>query len=373
MNKFFRKLKKVMNVFIVIVSILILALWLFMQQDKFGASPTKDDRQKYEQLSNYKDGKFQNISPTPMLTPNYSWTQVIKEQLFEKPSNPIPDKTLPTIKTDLKSLAIEENVLVWFGHSSYFMQLDQKTYLVDPVFSGNASPVPGTNKAFAGTDIYQAEDFPKIDYLIITHDHYDHLDYPTIIHLKEKAEKFIVGLGVGNHLKKWGVPEDKIIELNWYESTQQGTDLSIHCEPARHFSGRGFSRNNTLWASFLIKSPSMTIYVGGDSGYDSHFAAIGKKYATIDFAILDNGQYNAAWRAVHNFPEDVIQAAKDLKAKRILPAHSSKFKMANHNWDDPLETLTQLNKTENLNIATPKIGEVVYLKDTTQVFDFWWK
>lgn len=372
MNKFFQKLKKVMVIVFGIIFFFFLVIWLYMQQDKFGGSPSKEDNLKYEQLFNYKNGKFQNISHTPMLTPNYSWTQLIKEQLFEKPREAVPKKALPAIKTDLKNLSGEEDILVWFGHSSYFMQFDQKTFLVDPVFSGNASPVPGTNKAFAGTDIYRPEDFPQINYLLITHDHYDHLDYPTIISLKEKVDMIICGLGVGNHLKKWGYPADKIIELNWYESTQQGQSLFIHCEPARHFSGRGFSRNNTLWASFVIESQTMTIYVGGDSGYDRHFADIGNKYSSIDFAILDNGQYNAAWRAVHCFPEDIIQASKDLKAKRILPAHSSKFKMANHNWFEPLETLTQLNQTENINIATPKIGEAVYLKDPAQVFEFWW-
>lgn len=344
-----------------------------MQQDKFGAVPSKEDQLGYKQLSNYNDGKFQNISFTPMLTPNYSWAQLLKEQSFERPQEAVPKEALPIVKTDLQNLPPDEDILVWFGHSSYFIQLDQKSYLIDPVFSGNASPVAGTNKAFVGTDIYQAEDFPAIDYLLITHDHYDHLDYPTILNLKEKVDKVICGLGVGSHLKKWGYSSDKIIELNWYENTKQTQDLFIHCEPARHFSGRGFSRNNTLWASFVIQSQTMTLYVGGDSGYDRHFEEIGNKYPSIDFAILDNGQYNAAWRAVHCFPEDVIQATKDLKATRILPAHSSKFKMANHNWHEPLETLIQLNQTENLNIVTPKIGEVVYLKDTTQVFEFWWK
>ncbi len=373
MNKFFRKLKSVTVIILSVVAVFLLGTWLYMQQDKFGASPSKEDKKRYDHFFNFKDGKFQNISSTPMLTPNYSWTKLIKEQLFEIPLEAVPKQAIPSIKTDLKNLSAGEDVLVWFGHSSYFIQLDQKTYLIDPVFSGNASPIPGTNKAFEGTDIYQAEDLPKINFLIITHDHYDHLDYPTIINIKEKVDKIICGIGVGNHFKKWGYPSDKIIELNWYEKTKAGDDLTIHCEPARHFSGRGFSRNNTIWASFVIQSQTMTIYIGGDSGYDNHFADIGNKYPSIDFAILDNGQYNPAWRAVHCFPEDVIQAAKDLKAKRILPAHSSKFKMANHNWFDPLETITQLNQTENLNIATPKIGEPINLKDTAQTFEYWWR
>lgn len=356
-----------------VVAVCLTGIWLYMQQDKFGVSPSKKDKKRYEQFFNYKDGKFQNISPTPMLTPNYSWGKLIKEQLFEKPQEAVPKQTIPSIKTDLKNISLEDDVLVWFGHSSYFFQLDGKTYLVDPVFSGNASPIPGTNKAFDGADIYQAEDLPKINYLIITHDHYDHLDYPTIMNIKEKVDKVICGIGVGNHLKKWGYSPEKIIELNWYESTTENNELSIHCEPARHFSGRSFSRNNTLWASFVIKSQTMSIYIGGDSGYDKHFAEIGNKYSSIDFAILDNGQYNPAWRAVHCFPEDVIQAAKNLKAKRILPAHSSKFKMANHNWFDPLETITRLNQTENLNIVTPKIGEKINLKDSTQSFECWWR
>lgn len=362
-----------MLIFLSVVAVCIIGIWLFMQQDQFGASPSKEDRKRYEQFINYKDGKFQNISATPMLTPNYSWVKVTKELLFEKPQEAVPKKAIPSIKTDLKNLSTDEDILVWFGHSSYFIQLDGKTYLVDPVFSGNASPISGTNKAFDGADIYQAEDLPKINYLIITHDHYDHLDYPTIKRIKQKVDKVICGIGVGNHLKKWGYSPEQILELNWYESTTEDNNLSIHCEPARHFSGRGFSRNNTLWASFVIQSQTMTIYVGGDSGYDKHFADIGNKYPSIDFAILDNGQYNPAWRAVHCFLEDVIQAAKDLKAKRFFPAHSSKFKMANHNWFDPLETITRLNQTENLNVATPKIGEKIDLKNPNQSFDSWWR
>lgn len=154
MNKFFRKLKSVTVIILSVVAVFLLGTWLYMQQDKFGASPSKEDKKRYDHFFNFKDGKFQNISSTPMLTPNYSWTKLIKEQLFEIPLEAVPKQAIPSIKTDLKNLSAGEDVLVWFGHSSYFIQLDQKTYLIDPVFSGNASPIPGTNKAFEGTDIY---------------------------------------------------------------------------------------------------------------------------------------------------------------------------------------------------------------------------
>lgn len=263
--------------------------------------------------------------------------------------------------------------LVWFGHSSYFIQLDGKRILVDPVFSGNASPIPRTATSFQGTDIYTVADLPDIDYLFISHDHYDNVDYETLIALKDKVQKVICGLGVGSHFEHWGWDNSKIIERDWNEKVDLDKGFTAFVEPARHFSGRGLSTNNTLWASYVLQTPSMKIYIGGDSGYDTHYAAIGDKHKAIDLAILDNGQYNESWKYIHNLPEEVLKAAEDLKAKRIFPVHSSKFALASHDWDEPLVKLAELNKSKNLPLVTPIIGETVYLKDSTQKFKHWWQ
>jgi L-ascorbate metabolism protein UlaG (beta-lactamase superfamily) len=317
--------------------------------------------------------RFQNISYTPQLAEGYKMWGVIYNQLFKKAARRKPKGVIPSVKTDLINLPFEKDVLIWFGHSSYFIQLDGKRFLVDPVSSGNASPIPNTIKSFKGTDIYTAIDIPTIDYLFITHDHYDHLDHQTIVQLKNKINKVICGLGVGKHLENWGYSPSNIIEKDWYSEISLDKGFIVNVEPSRHFSGRGFIRNNTLWCSYVLQTPSMKIYIGGDSGYDTHFRDIGNKYGPIDLAILENGQYNEAWRYIHAMPNEVLQAAQDLKAKRLLPVHSSKFALANHPWDEPLSKITELNKSVNLSIITPLIGEPVYLKDTTQQFTQWWK
>lgn len=279
---------------------------------------------------------------------------------------------MPAVKTNLAALPPEQDILIWFGHSSYFMQIGGKRFLIDPVLSGSASPVPGTIKAFKGTNIYSVDDLPDIDYLFISHDHYDHLDYRTIIKLKPRVNTVICGLGVAAHFRKWGYQVSRIIENDWYSSHILSSDLTIHTLPARHFSGRGLKRNNTLWCSYLLQTSTIKIYIGGDSGYDKHFADIGNSFSDIDIAILENGQYNNAWRYIHMHPNEVLQAARDLKAKRLFPVHSAKFSLSQHSWHEPLTKITELNRQANIPLITPLIGEKVYLRDERQLFSQWW-
>lgn len=321
---------------------------------------------------NFKNGQFRNLSHTPQLTEGYTMAGVMYEFFFKRKARRVPLDTIPSVKTDLMNLHPGEDILVWFGHSSYFIQLDGKRALVDPVFSGNASPLPGTNRSFKGTDRYVVSDLPDIDYVILTHDHYDHVDYETLLKLKDKVGLVVCGLGVGEHLESWGYPPEIILEKDWHEKVNLDSGFFIHTTPARHFSGRGFSRNTTLWMSYVLQSPSMKIYIGGDSGYDTHYADIGEKFGPIDLAIVENGQYDVKWRYIHNHPEEVLQAAQDLKAKRLFPVHSSKFAMANHPWDEPLTRVAELNKSLNMPLVTPIIGEIVYLKDDKQHFNEWW-
>lgn len=357
---------------LIIVGTLVIAILLYMQQDKFGKNPSGMRLEKIKQSPNYKNGKFQNLSITPDLAEGHNYFEVIYSNYIKHKPRHIPTDMIPSVKTDLFNLPIDSNVLVWFGHSSYYIQIERKRILVDPVFSGNASPLPRTLKSFKGTDVYTVADLPEIDFLFISHDHYDHVDYETLIALKDKTKKVICGLGVGSHFEHWGYAPENIIEKDWYEKAELDTGFTAFVEPARHFSGRGFSRNNTLWVSYVLQTPTMKIYIGGDSGYDIHYAAIGNKYGSIDLAILDNGQYDEAWKYIHNLPEDVLKAAQDLKAKRIFPVHSSKFALAAHSWDETLVKITELTKSYNFPLVTPTIGEIVNLKDTTQQFKQWW-
>jgi L-ascorbate metabolism protein UlaG (beta-lactamase superfamily) len=364
-----------MIILFIILATLTAITWFYMQQDLFGAKPNGERLIRIKKSPNYKNGAFQNVSPTPMLTPGYSYFDILYEAIFKSSSRKRPTTIIPSVRTDLKSLPIDSNVLIWFGHSSYFMQVNGKRFLVDPVFSGNASPIPGTTKSFKGTDIYTVDDLPNIDYLFISHDHYDHVDYETIIKLKSKIAKVICGLGVGSHFEAWGYGKDQIVEKDWNEAIALDSGFIAYVTPARHFSGRVLARNNTLWCSYVLQTPSMKIYIGGDSGYDTHFAEIGEKFGPIDLAILDNGQYNLAWQNIHALPEEVLKAAKDLKAKKLLPVHSSKFTLANHAWDEPLIKISQLNNSakDPIPLVTPMIGEAVRLDDNNQKFKNWWK
>lgn len=372
MNRIKKFIKRTMIILFSVILLLATVIFFYIRQPQFGKAPRGKRLEQLQQSPNYKDGKFQNLSKTPTLAEGYNYFGVIYQNYLKNKPRHYPTDIIPSVKTDLLNLPVDTNVLVWFGHSSYFIQIDGKRILVDPVFSGNASPIPRTAKSFNGTDIYTVADLPDIDYLFISHDHYDHVDYETLIALKDKTKKVICSLGVGSHFEYWGYDSSKIIEKDWNEKVELDSGFTAFVETARHFSGRGLSTNNTLWASYVLQTTSMKIYIGGDSGYDTHYADIGSKYGSIDLAILDNGQYNEAWKYIHNLPEDVLKAAKDLKAKRIFPVHSSKFALAAHAWDEPLVKLAELNKSYNIPLVTPIIGEIVNLKDTTQHFKQWW-
>jgi L-ascorbate metabolism protein UlaG (beta-lactamase superfamily) len=333
---------------------------------------SKQRKERMQQSKNFRNGKFHNLNLTPALTEGYGYFKVLYEFFFKKVGDRRPLRPIPSIKTKLSGLNSSEDILVWFGHSSYFMQIDGKKFLIDPVFSGNASPLRGSNTSFNGSDIYTVQDLPSVDYLIITHDHYDHADYPTLVQLPSKTGRVICGLGVGRYLEKWGFSPAQILERDWDEKVVLTEGFQAYIKPARHFSGRGMIRNNTLWMSVLLQTPTMKIYIGGDSGYDTHFAEIGREFGEIDLAILENGQYDVKWKYIHMQPDEVLKAGMDLNAKRILPVHSAKFAMANHAWNEPLKRITALNEDAALKLITPMIGEVVRLKDPNQQFKDWW-
>lgn len=362
---------KIMLIIASIILALVISVLLFTQQKKFGKLPEGERLERIKLSPQFKDGIFHNNSHTPTMSEDAKLFSTIKEFLFAK--NKRPSELIPSIKIDLLNLSPEKNILVWFGHSSYFMQVDGKKILVDPVLSGSASPVYFTTKAFKGSDAYTTDDLPQIDYLFITHDHWDHLDYETVMALKPKINKIITGLGSGAHFEYWGFDKERIIEEDWHTEIKLDAGFSVNTTPGRHFSGRGFKANRALWMSFVFQTPSLKIFIGGDSGYDTHFAAIGEKFGPFDLAILENGQYNTAWKYIHLMPSQTLQAAKDLKAKRLMPVHSSKFALANHAWDTPLKTITTENTALGIPLVTPIIGEMVNLNDSTQQFSKWWE
>lgn len=360
--------------FIILVAAIAIFAYFVLSMEVFGAEPRGERLERMLKSKNYKNKQFQNQSFTPQIAEGFSMPKVMINFLFGK-KDPLlkPLSAIPHVQTYLKNLPDNQDLFIWMGHSSYFIKIDGVSFLIDPVLSTFGSPFKFFNKAFEGSDLYKPQDIPSVDYLIITHDHYDHLDFPTVKAIREKVEKVILPLGVGAHLEKWGYSTEQLIEEDWETTVELKNNFKITFTPARHLSGRKFNRNNTLWTSYVLETPTKKIFLGGDSGYDTHFKSIGETYGPFDFAILENGQYNPAWKYIHALPEDVIQVGIDIQAKNIIPVHSGKFALALHPWNEPLEKVTKLGKEKNLHILTPKIGEIVDLNKTDQSFQNWWE
>ncbi|MEP6597219.1 MAG: MBL fold metallo-hydrolase [Ginsengibacter sp.] len=323
----------------------------------FGKNPSGDELKKVQASPNYQDDSFRNLMPIKMME-NVSMFSIMWK-FMNKSKNTFPPKPLPSVKTDLRSLPNNAPVIVWFGHSSYLIKINGKHILVDPVFSGNASPFSFSAKSFPGTDIYTVEDFPDIDVLIISHDHYDHLDYKTIKKLATKTQLICTSLGVASHLNFWGIENKKIIEFDWWNSHKLSNDIQLTAVPARHFSGRSFVRNKTLWSSFVLTTKQYSLFMGADSGYGDHFKLIDEKFGSFDLAILECGQYNVAWHDIHMLPEETVQASIDLNTKVLMPVHWGKFSISLHPWDEPIKRLLFKANELNVEVTTPMIGEPV--------------
>ncbi|MDO4691069.1 MAG: MBL fold metallo-hydrolase [Fusobacterium sp.] len=362
----------------------LLVVQIFLRTKPFGRLPSGERLEKIKLSKNYNLEKheFEYPLPTILLGTDTNKesakgisTRVIKrlyEFLFDKENveNTIPEKKLPSVKTDLRNLDINENLMVWLGHSSLYIQLDGKRILIDPVLE-RAFPIPFIMKAFEGSDIYRSSDIPEIDILILTHDHWDHINYPTIKNIKNRVKNIIVPLGVGEHLEYWNVDMQKVYEMDWWEKVEI-QNLKIHTLPSRHFSGRGLVRNKTLWASFLIETDKYKLFLNGDSGYGPHYKEIGDKFGKIDFVAMEAGQYNKEWSNIHILPEEILYALNDLNNKKFLPIHNSKFKLSKHPWYEPLERLEKLTENKDVEFETPIIGEIIYLNKKNN-FKKWWK
>ena len=355
----------------VIILVIISSIYVFMRRPQFGRMPSGKELERLKTSPQYRESKFQNQHLTPDLTNGANYYSILRDFIFKGSKQSKPPRPLPSIKTNLLQLDPAEDVFVWFGHSSYFLQIDGRSFLVDPVLSGNASPLSFTTKSFPGSDIYTAEDFPAIDHLLVSHDHWDHLDYDTLMKLKPKIRSIVTGLGTALHLQRWGFDPAIIHEKDWYETVDLKSGFVIHTTPARHFSGRTFKRQQSLWLSFVLQTPSMKLFLGGDSGYDTHFSDIGNLYGPFDLAILECGQYNTSWQNIHMMPEEVVQAAEDLQAKTFIPVHWSKFSLALHSWDEPIKRVVAAAQQKNVPLLHPMIGQKLLLKKDNE-FEQWW-
>ena len=291
---------------------------------------------------------------------------------FEK-ADKYPGEPLPQKQVDLPALLnTKKNSLksAWLGHSSLLISIDGYSILTDPVFQKKITPIGPSrfNEDFP----LGIEDLPSIDIVIISHDHYDHLNKFSIQQLADKTSMFVVPNGVGARLKKWGIKEEKITELSWWNSFSFNGELSIVATPAQHFSGRGlFDRNKSLWASWVIMSPHHRIFFSGDSGYFDGFKSIGERFGPFDVAFLECGAYNQRWSNVHMFPEQTVQAFIDLKGMVLHPIHMATFNLSLHPWYEPMERLVNEAWRRSITVSTPIAGQVV---DYSQhiAANLWW-
>ncbi|MBQ9705826.1 MAG: MBL fold metallo-hydrolase [Paludibacteraceae bacterium] len=334
-----------------------------LRHPAFGRKPSAARRARMEASPHWRNGRFHNEEPTRQFTGSKGFFPAMWSFLTEKAADNRPDAPLDAVKTDLKGLPANRDWLVWFGHSSYLFQLAGTRFLVDPLLKPEF-PVNLMMRPFPGTDIYRPEDMPDIDVLVITHEHWDHMDYATLRDLRGRVGKVVCPLGIGEYMEQWGFPADRILEMDWYEQTvatgSVRTEAVVTCLPARHFSNRLFGQNRTLWASFMIEAGGRKVYVGGDGGYDSRFRRIRERFGRVDLAFMENGQYNDDWAEIHMRPADLEKAVLDLDARQVFTVHHDKFALARHPWAEPDSIAHHIAQKDHIDLLDSRIGEVVY-------------
>ena len=361
-----------MKLKIIISIITAIAILQFIDTDTPGASHSDHTLPgKMEGSPPYKDGKFNDMGNAL----NMSFTQYVSttwDFLFTR-NHRTPDTQLPVKQVDLSHFNNQDRNrlnVTWLGHSSLMINIDGYKILIDPVFEKRVSVFGPTR--FNGDVPLDIQRIPKIDAVIISHDHYDHLNKYSVQRLIDRSNKFIVPLAVGARLMDWGVPRDKIVELAWWQEYRLNQNLMVAATPAQHFSGRGITdRNKTLWASWVIETPNHKLFFSGDSGYFNGFKQIGEKYGPFDMTFMECGAYGEGWPKVHMFPEQTVQAHLDLKGKVLHPIHWATFNLALHPWYEPMVRLTAAANLANVKTATPVVGETTVYGNSIRSTRWW--
>lgn len=339
---------------------------------QFGGKLTKEEKSRLEKSEQWKKGIFQNESKTTMDMSLTSLPKLIKESIQGRKSIN-PKGEIPIIPFDSNQFKLDGiPKFIWYGHSTLLLQVNNKNLLIDPMFGSDASPVgPIRTKRFSKDSLNIIKSLPHIDAILMTHDHYDHLDFLSMRELRQKVNRFLVPLGVGRHLEHWGVDNSMIKEFDWWQETQI-FDLQLIFTPSRHFSGRGaFDRAKSLWGGWVIKSSNHSVYWSGDGGYDKHFKLVGKKFGPFDWGFMECGQYNERWYQIHMYPEEAVQAAIDSKVKNAIPVHWAAFSLALHHWKEPVERFVSSAGQKQLAFLTPKPGAIIDMSMNSN--DYWWE
>jgi L-ascorbate metabolism protein UlaG (beta-lactamase superfamily) len=340
---------------------------------QFGAKASKANIESYSKSKHWNGKIFLNLEETKMEFGFYDLPKLLYKQFFERTGRE-PKQNLPLQAFDSSRFLEEAShaKFIWYGHSVVLMRIANLTVLIDPMLGQNAAPIaPFAVKRFSKDTLNIIPELPEIDVLIMSHDHYDHLDYDSIQNLKSKVKKYYVALGVARHLIEWGIPKEDITEFDWWQDEQIG-DLQITFTPSRHFSGRGLlDRAKGLWGGWVFKTETENIWFSGDGGYGQHFKEIGERLGPFDFAFMECGQYNTYWHQIHMYPEESVQAGIEGKSSCLMPVHWGGFSLALHGWKEPAERFVADCKQAGLNYRTPKLGELMEMGDLKETEEWW--
>jgi L-ascorbate metabolism protein UlaG (beta-lactamase superfamily) len=337
----------------------------------------RDIRPVAQRSPNSRDGAFVNLDPASMISLDRQQQWVLAREFLDgraatRPAAPIP---LVTPNPADHGVGAADLAVRWYGHSTAMVEVDGYRVLTDPIWSRRCSPSALVGPRRLHEPPTPLEALPAVDAVLISHDHYDHLDMDTVVRLaRTQRAPFLVPLGVGAHLRTWRIPEHRIVELDWYESRRIG-DLRITCTPARHFSGRLFARNTTLWASWVIAGPRHRAFFGGDTGYTKSFTEIGVDHGPFDLTLLPIGAYHPAWPDIHMNPEEAVRAHLDMAeadSGLLVPIHWATFRLAPHPWSEPVERLLAAADPARVPVAVPRPGERVD-RDSAGASDQWWR
>ncbi|WP_225853942.1 MBL fold metallo-hydrolase, partial [Micromonospora sp. AMSO31t] len=321
----------------------------------------------------FRDGTFHNPSGTRSTMVADPGRNLVKELIFGKQKRR-PDSAVPLLRPADPAPAdpARELSVVWYGHASTLVEIEGHRVLLDPVWSDRCSPSALVGPRRIHEPPVRLDELPRLDAILISHDHYDHLDMATVRGLLEhQSAPFLVPLGVGAHLDRWGVPEDRIVELDWSESHRVGP-LTLTATAAQHFSGRGLRRDGTLWSSWVVAGAQRKLFYTGDSGYFDGYPEIGAEHGPFDVTLMQIGAYDRAWPSIHMFPEEAVAAHLDLRGGLLVPVHWATFNLALHDWSEPVDRLWAEAKARDVRLAVPRPGERVVVDEPPAV-DGWWQ